>query len=70
MAKLIGYARVSSKVQSTDRQETDLLTAGVRRDDLYTDHGVSGARASRPAFDKALAALHNGDTLVAQPWTG
>lgn len=64
MAKLIGYARVSTKGQSTDRQETDLLAAGVRRDDLYTDHGVSGARASRPAFDQALAALHNGDTLI------
>ncbi|MEO6955512.1 MAG: recombinase family protein [Antricoccus sp.] len=64
MAKLIGYARVSTKQQSTDRQEADLLTAGIRRDDLYLDHGVSGARASRPQFDHALNALHNGDTLV------
>lgn len=64
MAKLIGYARVSTRGQSTDRQETDLLAAGVRRDDLYTDHGVSGARATRPAFDRALGALHAGDTLV------
>ena len=64
MAKLIGYARVSTRSQAADRQETDLLAAGVRRDDLYTDHGVSGARATRPAFDRALAALHAGDTLV------
>lgn len=64
MAKLIGYARVSTRDQSTDRQEADLLAAGVRRDDLYVDHGVSGARASRPAFDKALNALIEGDTLV------
>ncbi|MDQ2852617.1 MAG: recombinase family protein [Actinomycetota bacterium] len=64
MAKLIGYARVSTKGQSVDRQEADLLAAGVRRDDLYLDHGVSGARATRPAFDRALAALHDGDTLV------
>lgn len=64
MSKLIGYARVSTRDQSTDRQEADLLAAGVRRDDLYVDHGVSGARASRPAFDKALAALIEGDTLV------
>ncbi|MET4097475.1 DNA invertase Pin-like site-specific DNA recombinase [Arthrobacter sp. UYCu712] len=47
-----------------DRQVRDLLAAGVRRDDLYTDHGVSGARASRPAFNRALEALHEGDTLV------
>ena len=64
MAKQIGYARVSTKTQVTDRQQTDLLAAGVRRDDLYIDHGVSGARASRPQFDAAINALHEGDTLV------
>jgi len=62
--KLIGYARVSTLPQSTDRQEADLLTAGVRADDLYVDQGVSGARASRPQFDRALNALEAGDTLV------
>ena len=64
MGKLIGYARVSTRQQSTDRQETDLIAAGIRRDDLYIDRGISGARASRPSFDRALAALHDGDTLV------
>jgi DNA invertase Pin-like site-specific DNA recombinase len=64
MAKLIGYARASTRTQDADRQITDLLAAGVRRDDLYTDRGVSGARARRPKFDKAPAALHEGDTLV------
>jgi DNA invertase Pin-like site-specific DNA recombinase len=64
MGKLIGYARVSTRGQDTDRQEQDLLAAGVRRDDLYVDHGVSGARSSRPELDKAMSALHNGDTLV------
>ena len=64
MTKLIGYARVSTRQQSTDRQHTDLLAAGVRRDDLYVDHGVSGARASRPEFDRAIDALIEGDTLV------
>lgn len=64
MGKLIGYARVSTRRQDADRQVSDLLTAGVRRDDLYVDHGVSGGRASRPQFDKALAALEKDDTLV------
>lgn len=64
MGKLIGYARVSTKQQSVDRQEADLLGAGVRRDDLYTDHGVSGGRASRLNFDRAFFALQKGDTLV------
>lgn len=64
MAKLIGYARVSTKAQDEDRQVRDLLAEGVRRDDLYIDHGVSGARASRPGFTRALDALHESDTLV------
>lgn len=64
MTKLIGYARVSTRDQSTDRQQTDLFAVGVRRDDLYVDHGVSGAKASRPEFDRALNALIDGDTLV------
>lgn len=64
MSKLIGYARVSTKAQDTDRQEQDLIASGVRRDDLYIDHGVSGGKASRPAFDQALNALHAGDTPV------
>ncbi|MEI3866139.1 recombinase family protein [Microbacterium sp. CCNWLW134] len=64
MQKLIGYSRVSTRQQSTDRQEADILAAGVRRDDLYVDHGVSGARASRPQFDRAVEALIEGDTLV------
>lgn len=64
MSKTIGYARVSTKAQATDRQITDLIAAGVRRDDLYTDHGVSGARNHRPALDQALQALQGGDTLA------
>lgn len=64
MTKLIGYARVSTRQQSTDRQEVDLLTAGVRRDDLYVDHGASGSRSSRPQFARAIDALIDGDTLV------
>ncbi|MGP5394890.1 recombinase family protein [Arthrobacter rhombi] len=64
MGKLIGYARVSTRGQDTDRQTADLLAAGVRRDDLYVDQGVSGARAARPALERALEALHSEDTLV------
>ena len=64
MAKLIGYARVSTLQQFTDRKQVDILAADVRRDDLYIDRGVAGARASRPDFDQALDALEDGDTLV------
>jgi DNA invertase Pin-like site-specific DNA recombinase len=64
MGKLIGYARVSTKQQDTDRQLVDLVHAGVRQDDIYADRGVSGARASRPELDRAIEALESGDTLV------
>ncbi|HST73268.1 MAG TPA: recombinase family protein, partial [Kocuria rosea] len=30
MAKLIGYARVTTRQQNSDRQEHDMQTAGVR----------------------------------------
>lgn len=63
MTKLIGYARVSTKAQDADRQIQDFLAAGIRRDDLYIDHGQSGALAKRPGLDKALNALHPDDTL-------
>ena len=31
---------------------------------IFTDHGVSGTRASRPGWDECLAKLRRGDTLV------
>lgn len=64
MAKLIGYARVSTKAQDADRQIQDLLAAGVRRDDLYKDHGFSGALVTRPGLTQALNSLEADDTLV------
>lgn len=67
MTKHIGYARVSTRAQDSDRQIVDLknpVLGKVRKDDLYVDHGVSGARETRPALDEALAALEPGDTLV------
>ncbi|WP_348648460.1 recombinase family protein [Cryobacterium breve] len=55
-------ARVSTFQQSTGRQEADIRAAGVRRDVLFINRGVSGTRASRPDFDRALDALEDGDT--------
>ncbi|MFW3385605.1 UNVERIFIED_CONTAM: recombinase family protein [Kocuria sp. CPCC 205274] len=71
MGKLSGYARVSTRRQDAERQVSDLLSVGVRRDDVYVDSGGSRGRASRPQFDKAMASLEkavasleDGDTLV------
>jgi DNA invertase Pin-like site-specific DNA recombinase len=63
---LVGYMRVSTAEQNTDGQRDALLGAGVKDDarHLFTDHGVSGAKASRPGLDKCLESLREGDTLV------
>lgn len=63
---LVGYMRVSTADQNTDGQRDALTAAGVKDDarHLFQDHGVSGAKASRPGFDKCLESLREGDTLV------
>lgn len=63
---LVGYMRVSTAEQNTDGQRDALLGAGVKDDarHLFTDQGVSGAKASRPGLDRCLESLREGDTLV------
>ncbi len=61
MAK-IGYARVSTRDQHPEAQEDRLRAAGCTR--IFVDHGASGARASRPEWDRCLDRLEPGDTLV------
>lgn len=56
-----GYARVSTVDQKLDLQIDALKGVGCTR--IYSDHGVSGRKASRPEFDKLLKALKSGDTL-------
>jgi DNA invertase Pin-like site-specific DNA recombinase len=58
----IGYARVSTLDQNADLQHTALKAAGCKR--IFTDHGVSGTRASRPELDKLLDHLRDGDEVV------
>lgn len=63
---LVGYMRVSTAEQNTDGQRDALLGAGVKDDSrhLFLDHGVSGAKGTRPGLDKCLESLREGDTLV------
>jgi DNA invertase Pin-like site-specific DNA recombinase len=58
----IGYVRVSTLDQHPQTQIEALKSAGCQR--VFTDHGVSGAKASRPELDACLAYLRQGDTLT------
>lgn len=65
--RLIGYARVSTAEQDEAYQRAKLTDAGVQPRDIYVDHGVSGTKTSRPAWDRMLdeeRGLQPGDTLV------
>ena len=51
----IGYARVSTYDQTLDLQLDALKADGCDR--IFTDEGVSGAKSSRPEWDKCLDQL-------------
>ena len=59
---LIGYARVSTQEQNLSRQIEALINEGVDEQNIYCDK-ISGAKESRPALDKMLSYLREGDTV-------
>ncbi|MGW4635560.1 recombinase family protein [Nocardia sp. NPDC004415] len=58
-----GYARVSTRDQSTDHQVDALRDAGIAAENLYVEK-VSGKLSSRPKLDALLAVLEPGDAVV------
>ncbi len=63
MAKLVGYARVSTDDQDVELQLDALREAGCRDELIFIDK-ASGARSKRPGLESGLSALVSGDTLV------
>lgn len=57
----VGYARVSTADQKTERQDEALAGANVDR--LFSDH-ASGKNTARPGLAEALRFVRDGDTLV------
>lgn len=58
----IGYARVSTDLQTIDLQIDALRKAGCDR--IFEDRGVSGIVSERPGLHGALTCLEAGDRLV------
>lgn len=63
-ARKIGYARVSTDDQDLTTQLQLLGEEGVRSRDIFRDHGISGAKSSRPGLDALLSYVEAGDLIV------
>lgn len=59
--QLVGYVRCSTADQKLDSQIDALKAAGCKK---IFDDKASGKNTDRPGFNKALAYLREGDTLV------
>lgn len=60
---LIGYARVSTKDQSTKQQVAALIKYGVPEDNIFVET-ISGVSKRRPRLEEAIAKCDSGDTFV------
>lgn len=57
------YIRVSTKEQNVDRQIMALEPYGIKKKNIYCDH-QSGKDFARPAYQKLLKKLKQGDLLI------
>jgi DNA invertase Pin-like site-specific DNA recombinase len=70
--RVVRYLRVSRAEQDVALQDDETAELVKRRGwtlvETYTDHGVSGARESRPALDRLLADARNGRFDAVVTW--
>lgn len=59
----VGYIRVSTVTQTHDQQRDALQAVGVQPRDVFAEK-VSGAAKDRPEFERLLAYVEPGDTIV------
>ena len=65
------YMRVSTDDQNINLQKDELIKYAEGRKwspILYEDHGISGAKTSRPALDKLIDDVKNGSLGVVLAW--
>jgi DNA invertase Pin-like site-specific DNA recombinase len=62
----IGYARVSSRHQSLDRQITALEDYGCK--EIFKEKASGKTTRNRPQLDRALARLSKDDVFVVAEW--
>lgn len=55
---------MSTAEQSVETQRETLIALGVAPEKIHLDRGVSGRRRGRPALDRALGELRDGDEFV------
>lgn len=65
---LVGYMRVSKEEQKLDRQVDALIEAGVDKRNIYEEK-ITGTIKGRPALEKMLEELQEGDTVIVSELT-
>lgn len=59
-----GYARTSTPDQRLDLQIDALVAAGIDRENIFFDKGISGAKAERPGLSLLQVKLRAGDEVA------
>lgn len=60
---IYAYGRVSSKLQSAERQRVSLIKYGVQKENIFIDK-MSGKNFGRPQYQKLKSILKESDTVV------